>query len=504
LRVWTLLRICHHEFMAHPEKNKLLAEEALKISNEIDFMKGRSGGNRYISLYYWATGEYGEAMKYAYTMLRIVEGTPYLTGIGQAYQLIGVIHCEDQNYAEARRFYELALNFYQQSNVKRDIGYCYNSLGVLCLKINKFDEAKEYLLKSIKIREDIKDEDGLGQAYGNLGFVYKSENDYPTAEKYYQFANSIAVKYDNRYRFAASLLDLGELYLLTGNYSLAESHLLKSVEIAGSMRQKSLLKDAYFFLAQLEKKRGRMENALKYMEQVDLFKDSIFIDKTKQIAKVQARYETEKKDQTIQLLQRDNRIQQLWTNIFIAAFISLAILFAVVYFFQRYRASKNRKILDLEIDNLIAQRNEISEKFKQVLSSGSSELVESHDQLLLKRAIEVVERNISDTLFGVEQMADQLNMSRASLNRKLKGITGFPPSELIRNIRLRKAAALLRSQANTVTEISIAVGFEDQSYFSKSFKKQFGVPPSEYFGYATRNEGMVKNDTLAFDPLKLS
>lgn len=71
-------------------------------------------------------------------------------------------------------------------------------------------------------------------------------------------------------------------------------------------------------------------------------------------------------------------------------------------------------------------------------------------------------------------------MSRASLHRKLKAITGFPPSEFIRNIRLRKAAALLSSQADSVTQIGIAVGFEDQSYFSKSFKKQFGVPPSEY------------------------
>ena len=77
-------------------------------------------------------------------------------------------------------------------------------------------------------------------------------------------------------------------------------------------------------------------------------------------------------------------------------------------------------------------------------------------------------------------MADALGMSRASLHRKLKAITGFPPSKFIRNIRLRKAAALLIGQADSVTQIGIAVGFEDQSYFSKSFKKEFGVPPSEY------------------------
>jgi AraC-like DNA-binding protein len=151
-----------------------------------------------------------------------------------------------------------------------------------------------------------------------------------------------------------------------------------------------------------------------------------------------------------------------------------------VYFFQRYRESNNRRILNLKIDNLIAQHKELSEKYKGTLTTGLDSTVESYDQTLLKKSLEIIETNMSNPKFGVDQMADLIGISRASLHRKLKAITGFPPSELIRNIRLRKAGALLSSQTNSVTQIGIAVGFEDQSYFSKSFKKQFGVPPSEY------------------------
>ena len=78
-------------------------------------------------------------------------------------------------------------------------------------------------------------------------------------------------------------------------------------------------------------------------------------------------------------------------------------------------------------------------------------------------------------------LAIEMGMSRTNLHRKLKAITGFPPSELIRNIRLRKAAQLLLNQADSIAQISFSVGFEDHSYFSKSFKRQFGVTPSEYF-----------------------
>jgi AraC-like DNA-binding protein len=91
-----------------------------------------------------------------------------------------------------------------------------------------------------------------------------------------------------------------------------------------------------------------------------------------------------------------------------------------------------------------------------------------------------VEANIADSQMSVEKMADQMNMSRTSLHRKIKSITGFPPSELIRSIRLRKAARLIANRADSPTQVAHAVGFEDYSHFSKVFKKHFGVSPSEY------------------------
>jgi AraC-like DNA-binding protein len=106
--------------------------------------------------------------------------------------------------------------------------------------------------------------------------------------------------------------------------------------------------------------------------------------------------------------------------------------------------------------------------------------VESYDQKLLKQAIDVVEANIADPQMGVEKMAEVMNMSRTSLHRKIKSITGFPPSELIRTIRLRKAARLIAGRADSASQIALSVGFEDYSHFSKAFKKHFGVSPSGY------------------------
>jgi AraC-like DNA-binding protein len=77
-------------------------------------------------------------------------------------------------------------------------------------------------------------------------------------------------------------------------------------------------------------------------------------------------------------------------------------------------------------------------------------------------------------------MTVELNISRANLHRKLKSITGLATSEFIQDFRLRRAAQLIDKKADTISQIAYQVGFNDQSYFTKCFKKKFGKTPSDY------------------------
>ena len=73
-------------------------------------------------------------------------------------------------------------------------------------------------------------------------------------------------------------------------------------------------------------------------------------------------------------------------------------------------------------------------------------------------------------------------MSRSTLYRKIRGITQLPPGELIKVVRLNKAAEMLRSGNYRVSEVGFLVGFNSVSYFSTCFHKQFGLSPKEYMG----------------------
>ncbi|MEO8471584.1 MAG: response regulator [Chryseolinea sp.] len=138
--------------------------------------------------------------------------------------------------------------------------------------------------------------------------------------------------------------------------------------------------------------------------------------------------------------------------------------------------------LQVRIENLIEQRKKLAAKYRESITAEITLVpkVLSMDEKFLQRAMNIVENHISDENFGVEQMAADINLSRTQLFRKLKAISGLSPNEFIGDVRLQKAAVLILLKVDTIAQISYSVGYKEQSYFSKRFRKKFGVSPSEY------------------------
>jgi YesN/AraC family two-component response regulator len=137
--------------------------------------------------------------------------------------------------------------------------------------------------------------------------------------------------------------------------------------------------------------------------------------------------------------------------------------------------------LKIRVTNLIEQRKKLISKFGSNISERSKEPTEpSLDEKFVQKAKLIVEKYLSDSNFGVEQMAFEMNLSRTQLFRKLKAVIGLSPNELINDVRLQRAADLIRAKSDTLSQISYLVGFNDPSYFAKRFRKKFGKSPSEY------------------------
>jgi len=146
----------------------------------------------------------------------------------------------------------------------------------------------------------------------------------------------------------------------------------------------------------------------------------------------------------------------------------------------------NAEILTEKISNLIRMRERLWEKFNKQLVFKPGELTSnSLDIKLLNRVKEVAEKHLSNPDLDVSLFAREVGMSKSILYEKLKSLTGKTINDFISSMRLKKAAELIIVGELNLSEISLEVGYLDPNYFSKSFKKHFGVVPSKFSGKIT-------------------
>lgn len=139
------------------------------------------------------------------------------------------------------------------------------------------------------------------------------------------------------------------------------------------------------------------------------------------------------------------------------------------------------KELLVRVKNLIATRRQLRRQFsKATIIKPSDVTAVSVDQQFLKKIITTVERYIENEQFSVDKLAEEANMSVSQLNRKLRALIDQPAGRLIRSMRLQRAADLLKKESGTIAEICYQVGYNDQTSFTRAFKKQFGDSPSKY------------------------
>jgi signal transduction histidine kinase/ligand-binding sensor domain-containing protein/DNA-binding response OmpR family regulator len=141
----------------------------------------------------------------------------------------------------------------------------------------------------------------------------------------------------------------------------------------------------------------------------------------------------------------------------------------------------NFEILVSKIKNLLRQQHSLKQTFtKQVVVKTSDVQVECPNQKFVQEALSIVEKNISNAGFSVEELSRALLLSRAAVYKRLFVLTGKTPIEFIRSLRLQRAAQLLEKTNMTVAEVAYETGFNNPKYFSKYFKTEYGKLPSVY------------------------
>ena len=146
------------------------------------------------------------------------------------------------------------------------------------------------------------------------------------------------------------------------------------------------------------------------------------------------------------------------------------------------------ELLVVRVANLLTNRKKLAERYGTEMVSINREpqkaketsVYSAMEEKFMKKVMEIINKNIENPAYSIDQFSEEIGMSRVQVYRKIKAVTGMSPSKLILDIRLKTSLDMLQNTEYTVTEVSYRCGFNEISYFGKCFKTEYGLSPSKY------------------------
>ncbi len=312
---------------------------------------------------YFKKGYYTTALEHYVKALKIFESLNHMRRIEACYLNIGKIYYEQADLDKALDYFKKAQKIAIEENDKTGEASCYLSIGRIYSDKKQYDIARNYLDKSVELNREMGYQHGLDDCYIDIGFTYLEENDLEGALNNYQKALKISKEEDDKPGIAESLNCIANIYFREKRYQKALDLALQSMNIAEKTGYLQVQKNIYQLLSQIYEALGDSDFALKYFKLYSNAQDSLFSEgKYRAIREVETKFETEKKEQQLELLSEKNRVQDLKISqrnrMMLAFWIFFFLMAIAIYlYFRNKRLKSKHKNIELEQKLLRSQMN---------------------------------------------------------------------------------------------------------------------------------------------------
>ena len=352
---------------------------AKDISSQINNKNQQSIIYNNIGVVYRRLDDYQTALANHIKALKLAEETNNHKSQAVAINSIGNIQMMIGNTDESLKYFKQSLILEQKQNSLLGIAINLNNIGNVYSKKDNSNKSLEYYFLSLDINKEINSKKGIAICYNDIGNIYKRKGIFNKALKYYLDAFSINFELNDKHGLADSYLRVGELYIDQDQYAKAIEYLLPGLEISLKIRSKALIMNSYYMLYVINEDRENYKKAINYLKLSNQYHDSITnINVKKDIARLQIKYESERKESQIELLKKNAHISELaikrqkylnWLTL--SAFI-IALIFVISLSY--YLFSKNRT------NKLLLERNRVIEKTKAELDNYSKQLLKAKQE----------------------------------------------------------------------------------------------------------------------------
>lgn len=439
-KVKALNDLAYRTMFSSPEEAEGYANEALQLSEQIDYPKGAANAwnvkgalldingnyersvdaylsglkildqsniksfNSRLALYnglglvYSRKADYSKALDFFFKSFDLAEKAKYKFAIVNVLLNIGLVYYDQKEYEKALEYFFKCRDTAIEFNEDKTVAKALTNIGIVYNAQQEYGKAIEFFLAGLEIKEQTNDLLSIGASYANLADVYTALKNYPIALSYLDKAEEAKQKAGDKWGLFSVDDTRAQIFIEMGDFTAAERLLKKNSDIArelGGTAKESL----YTRLHELAFAKQDYKQALEWYIRKTQYNDSLFNEaKSKQLAELQTLYEVNKKEKEITQLEKEKQKDKFMANVLAIALVCFAIIATGIAFFVRFRIKKRQEIHDLEmrlqqniVDNSrlreLELRNEIEFKNKELTSYTMNFVQKSEVMEELKRSL---------------------------------------------------------------------------------------------------------------------
>ncbi len=368
---------------------------ALSIHEKQHNERGKALTNLNIGVVYQSKDQPDQAINYFIKALTYFDSLPHNRNYYLLLMNTGMLYKQIDEYQKSLVYLLKSLPLVEASNNQRDMATCYMNLGITYKNLDSLDKARAFYGKADTISRGFTNQTIYGKIQNNLGVIELQKNNFQKAIKYFNQSLVVKKRYNDSMGLAVTYNYLADAYNKTGNKKLALELLGKAEAINKAKEFKKPMVETYKNYVDVYQSMGDYDNAFRYQTKEYELKHEIFnSEKFNQIAELETKYQTSKKEQEIQILNQQNDIKDLklkkeqYTKVILAVVVIFLILISIVgysRFVIKKRANrllkKQKKQLDdyneelntanenlLTLNNNLEELNHTKDKFFSIIS----------------------------------------------------------------------------------------------------------------------------------------
>lgn len=344
---------------------------SLILSEKINFKSGLFSAYTNKGVIFWYQDNYPKALEFQLKALDAAKQLNHKLYISRALANIGLVFASKNGYDKAHEYYRQALKIKREIGDKKAEVILLSNIAKIYDDENKDQQALDYYKQSLKVAEEVKNISGLiALNYEGIGSIYKEQGTLIKARPYFESSLRIADSLSDKKLRSSTLINIGSLNLLEGNYKTAEINLIEALKIAENIGNVTNQRNALLYLSDVYGKLNRWDLSLLNYKKYIIAQDSIFNEgNTKKMVQLEMNYEFDKKEEAIKIEQQKKEAiglaERKKQNIVIMS-ICILLLLVLVFAIYVYKNLREKQRIHIEIT---AQKHIIEEKQKEILDS---------------------------------------------------------------------------------------------------------------------------------------